>query len=85
MQLDQLIKESIAYAWNNYPNLAPFVKEHAQEMSEEVMRKHIELYVNSFSTELGEEGSLAIQTLWEYAYKAALIDNKELPIFYSDN
>jgi 1,4-dihydroxy-6-naphthoate synthase len=85
MQLDQLIKESIAYAWNNYPSLAPFVKEHAQEMSEEVMRKHIELYVNNFSTELGEEGTLAIQTLWEYAYKAALIDNKELPIFYSDN
>ena len=54
-------------------------------MSEEVMRKHIELYVNNFSTELGEEGTLAIQTLWEYAYKAKLIENKELPIFYSDN
>ena len=84
-QIDQLIKESIAYAWNNYPSLASFVKENAQEMSEEVMRKHIQLYVNDFSTDLGEEGTLAIQTLWTYAYKAQLIATEKLPIFYSDN
>lgn len=84
-QIDQLIKESIAYAWNNYPSLASFVKENAQEMSEEVMRKHIQLYVNDFSTDLGEEGTLAIQTLWTYAYKALLIATEKLPIFYSDN
>jgi 1,4-dihydroxy-6-naphthoate synthase len=85
LQIDQLIKESIAYAWNHYPELAPYVKEHAQEMSDAVMRKHIQLYVNDFSTDLGEEGTLAIQTLWDYAYKAQLIATKELPIFYSDN
>ena len=54
-------------------------------MSDAVMRKHIQLYVNDFSTDLGEEGTLAIQTLWDYAYKAQLIATKELPIFYSDN
>ena len=54
-------------------------------MSEEVMRKHIQLYVNDFSTDLGEEGTLAIQTLWTYAYKAQLITTEKLTIFYSDN
>jgi 1,4-dihydroxy-6-naphthoate synthase len=39
------------------------VREHAQEMSEDVMRKHINLYVNDYSLDLGEEGLRAVETL----------------------
>jgi 1,4-dihydroxy-6-naphthoate synthase len=62
-QVDQLIAKSVAYAFNNYPTISEFVSCHAQEMSEAVMRQHIDLYVNDFSTDMGESGKNAIETL----------------------
>ena len=81
--IDSIIKESVQYSWNNYPELAPFVKEHSQEMEEDVMRKHIDLYVNKYTTDLGETGRKAINTLFEKAKQANLL-NTSLPasIFY---
>ncbi len=62
-QVDQLIAKSVAYAFNNYPSISEYVSCHAQEMSEAVMRQHIDLYVNDFSTDMGETGKNAIETL----------------------
>ena len=63
-QMNNLIKKSIAYAYmHHYDQLADYVEEHAQEMSKEVMRKHIDLYVNAFSTDLGDAGKKAVMTL----------------------
>lgn len=62
-QIDQLIKQSIEYAFSNYPMLADYVIKHAQEMSEDVMRNHIDLYVNDFSIVLGEKGRRAIDKM----------------------
>jgi len=62
--LDALIKESVQYAFkNNYENLPEFVKSHSQEMSEKVMRQHIDLYVNDFTIDMGENGKNAITQL----------------------
>ncbi len=81
--VDAVIKDSLQYSWDNYPTLAPFVTEHAQEMDESVMRQHIDLYVNNYSTDLGEEGRKAVVTLFETAKKSGLV-KEELPgnIFY---
>ena len=62
-QVDHLIKKSIEYAFSIYPFISPYVKEHSQEMSEDVMRKHIDLYVNNYSLDLGTEGWRAIEAL----------------------
>jgi 1,4-dihydroxy-6-naphthoate synthase len=62
-QVNRLIKKSVEYAFANYPALPSFVKDHAQEMSEDVMRKHIDLYVNNNSLDLGEDGQNAINSL----------------------
>ena len=62
-QVDQLIAKSVAYAFNNYPSISEYVSCHAQEMSEAVMRQHIDLYVNDFSADMGETGKNAIETL----------------------
>ena len=62
-KIDRLIKASIEYAYSNYPALNDYIRIHSQEMSEEVMRKHIDLYVNNYSINLGEEGRSAIQKL----------------------
>ena len=60
-RVDALIKKSIEYAFSNYPLITDYVKEHSQEMEPEVMKKHIDLYVNKFSINLGKEGKNAIQ------------------------
>jgi len=62
-QIDRLIRKSIEYAFLEYPALNDYIRCHAQEMSEEVMRKHIDLYVNPYSIDLGIEGKKAILTL----------------------
>lgn len=65
-KIDSLIRASVEYSFkNNYEILSNYVKTHAQEMSEEVMRKHIDLYVNNFSVELGEAGKNAVLKLME--------------------
>lgn len=63
LKAEQLIRNSLQYAFQHYPAITGYVKEHAQAMQEEVMRKHIELYVNEYSLNLGEAGQQAIRTL----------------------
>jgi 1,4-dihydroxy-6-naphthoate synthase len=65
LKVDALIKESIEYAFSKYPELNDYIRKHSQEMSEEVMRKHIDLYVNQYSIALGSEGKEAIKKLME--------------------
>ena len=63
LKINELISKSIEFAFKNYPLLPEYVKQHAQEMSEDVLRKHIDLYVNNYSIDLGDEGKLAIESL----------------------
>ena len=65
LKINELIRKSIEYAFANYPVIADYVKEHSQEMSEDVMRQHIDLYVNNYSLNLGDEGREAIENLHE--------------------
>lgn len=63
-QVSKLIQESLAFAFNSYPEVTGYVKDHSQTMSEQVMRQHIDLYVNNYSLELGDEGKGAIMELF---------------------
>ena len=65
LKVNDLIRKSLEYAFTNYPLITDYVKQHSQEMSEEVMRQHINLYVNNYSLDLGDEGKLAIESLHE--------------------
>ncbi|MFZ1784292.1 MAG: 1,4-dihydroxy-6-naphthoate synthase [Ferruginibacter sp.] len=63
-QVDQLIRESIEYAYHHHTEtLSHFIKENAMEMSEAIMRSHINLYVNDYSINLGVSGKLAVEKL----------------------
>lgn len=65
IKVDQLIRKSLDFAFANYPAITDYVKQHSQTMSEDVMRQHIDLYVNNYSLDLGEEGKLAIENLYQ--------------------
>ena len=62
-KVSELIKRSVEYAFSKYPELTDYTREHAQAMDEKVMRQHIDLYVNNYSIDLGEDGRKAIDQL----------------------
>ena len=72
-KVDRLIRKSVEYAFANPKSGIDFIRNHAQEMSEDVMYKHIELYVNQFSINLGKEGRNAIETLFDMAKEKGII------------
>lgn len=79
--LDRVLKRSILYAFDNNSFDLPFVCEHAQEMSKEVIQKHIALYVNDFSVDLGDRGRDAVMKLLELASKRDVLKEIVYPVF----
>jgi 1,4-dihydroxy-6-naphthoate synthase len=76
-QVDSLIKKSIEYSFNNYPLISDYIKMHSQEMEEEVMKKHIDLYVNDYTIDLGDNGKNAIEKFIEIYNNNHNIENTE--------
>jgi 1,4-dihydroxy-6-naphthoate synthase len=72
-KVNRVLRRSVEYAFANRAASLPFVREHAQEMSEEVMYRHIDLYVNQYSIDLGEEGRRAVRMLFDRATATGLI------------
>ncbi len=79
--LSAAVRESLAYARANEAAIMPYVREHATEMDETVMRAHIDLYVNEFSDDIGDLGIAAVHALFERAHDAGLIDRAAEPQF----
>ncbi|MEP7277608.1 MAG: 1,4-dihydroxy-6-naphthoate synthase [Bacteroidota bacterium] len=77
-RVDVLIRQSVEYAFLHYPDLAVYVKQHSQEMEEQVMRQHIDLYVNNYSLDLGRAGKDAVKKLLE-VYKQLHPDSMAIP------
>ncbi len=63
LKIQQDIRASLDRAWEQYPELDAMVGEHAQEMNEETMMKHIQLYVNEYTMSLNEDAKKALFTM----------------------
>ncbi|NBC06544.1 MAG: 1,4-dihydroxy-6-naphthoate synthase [Bacteroidetes bacterium] len=79
--VNRVMQRSVAFAFEHPQASKDFIKQHAQEMEEAVMYKHIKLYVNDFTKQLGLEGRAAVQRLFDIAMAKGVIPNSELPIF----
>lgn len=62
-KFERVLKRSVEYALANPEESQPFVQFYAQEMSEEVTKAHINLYVNEYSVDMGNEGLAAVEKL----------------------
>lgn len=80
-KVNRIINKSIAFAFSNRKVSLPYVSAHAQAMSEEVMYRHIDLYVNDFSLELGKEGRRAVLMLIKIVKEIGLIPPSDIKIF----
>jgi 1,4-dihydroxy-6-naphthoate synthase len=81
--LNRVLRRSVEYAFAHRDASLAFVREHAQEMDDAVMYKHIDLYVNEYSVDLGIEGRRAVEVLFERAHRAQIIPPLDTELFVS--
>ena len=80
-KINRVLRRSVEYAFENPKSGLEFIRSHAQEMSEEVMYKHIDLYVNKYSVDLGVEGKKAIRLMFDTALEKNIIPEFNEDIF----
>jgi 1,4-dihydroxy-6-naphthoate synthase len=80
-RVNRVLRRSVEYAFEHRTASLEYVREHAQEMSEDVMYKHIDLYVNDYSVDLGAEGRRAVQLLFERAAATGIIPSAASNLF----
>ena len=81
--LERSLKSSVEYALAHPDEADDYIRAHSQEMSDEVCAAHIDLYVNSFSLDLGVEGKRAVTALISRAEAAGLVPRSTEPVFFS--
>ena len=80
-EIDSAIRRSLAFSRSDETAVMPYVREHAFEMSDDVMRKHIGLYVNEYSDDLGDAGIAAVNELFRRADSAGILHAATEPRF----
>jgi 1,4-dihydroxy-6-naphthoate synthase len=82
-RVNRVMRRSVEYAFANRDASLPFVRANAQAMSDEVMYKHIDLYVNEYSVDLGVDGRRAVGVLFERARNSGVIPKLKEDLFLS--
>jgi 1,4-dihydroxy-6-naphthoate synthase len=82
--VNRVMRRSVEYAFANRAASLPYVRAHAQEMSEQVMYQHIDLYVNDYSVDLGEQGRRAVEVLFDRAQRAGIVPRVERDLFLDE-
>jgi 1,4-dihydroxy-6-naphthoate synthase len=83
-QVEAMIRASLLFA-RRFPDEAwPYIRENAQEMETEVMRQHIEMFVNEFSDDAGAEGKEAIHYMLKAASEYQNLAVPAKPLFWDD-
>jgi len=75
-KISNAIKESTIYAFSHKSQCMPFIKRYAQELEDNVIKKHIDLYVNDFTIDLGKEGKKALTLLYDIGYEKGIFPKK---------
>ncbi len=75
-----VIRDSLAHARRHREETVPTMRRFAQELSDEVMFQHVDLYVNDWTTDLGDTGRAALETLDGQARRAGLGDSAAPPL-----
>jgi 1,4-dihydroxy-6-naphthoate synthase len=78
---ERALAESVDFAHAHPDIVWPTVRRHAQEMEDDVMRQHIDLYVNAFTRDYGSEGEAAIRHLLRTAEDLGIVPRSVQPLF----
>ncbi|MEO1418960.1 MAG: MqnA/MqnD/SBP family protein, partial [Bacteroidota bacterium] len=79
--LSEILRFSIQFAFDHPDQVMDYVASYAQEMDEQVMRSHIDLYVNEYSLSLGKKGKEAVRALLQTGIDMGLYPYEVVPKF----
>ncbi len=80
LQVEAGIRESLRYAYAHPEEVREYCRKHSQEMDEKVMKSHIDLYVNDFALDLGEDGLRAVRRLFAEAEARGIFPHSDKPL-----
>lgn len=82
-RIDKALRASVEFAHTNPNAVKDYIRQHAQEMDEQVMQQHIDLYVNDYTLDYMNDGEAAIVDLYQRAEAAQIIPPSSQPLFVS--
>ena len=80
-KVEAMIRASVAYAFAHPRASQAYIRAHAQELAETVIRQHIELYVNEYTRDIGAQGEAAARLLLERARRVGMVPDMARPLF----
>ncbi len=82
-KIDGLLRQSVEYAFSHRSEPVSYIRRHAQEMEDSVINRHIDLYVNDYSLDIGQDGVQAVEELFRRAEERGIINHSNKPLFAS--
>jgi 1,4-dihydroxy-6-naphthoate synthase len=79
--VNEILKQSVEFAFADRPAPMSYIKAHSQELSDSVINRHIDMYVNDFSIDPGQEGEKAVKELISRAEDSGIIPKVKQPLF----
>jgi len=83
-RIEGAVRDSVSWAFDHPGEADGYIRHHAQEMAPDVIRRHIELYVNDFTLDLGKEGEAAVAALFAEARSKGFFPETSVPLFASN-
>jgi len=80
-QTESLIRGSVSYGFSNRQETKEYIRSHSQELEESVIDRHIQLYVNDYSLDIGDDGVHAVQELLRRATEQGIVPPSSQPLF----
>ncbi|HNN05482.1 MAG TPA: menaquinone biosynthesis protein, partial [Leptospiraceae bacterium] len=84
IEIDKTLRKSLALSWGNPEKAQKYILENSQEKNLEVVQAHINLYVNSFTDDLGAEGKKAVLELQKQAVQAGILPSERNDLFLEE-
>lgn len=79
-KVQDVIRDSLEFALADRNAALPTMRKYAQEFDDEVLMKHVDLYVNEWTTDLGTTGNNALQQLSRRAQSIGLVAQSQSSI-----
>ncbi|MFZ3123411.1 MAG: 1,4-dihydroxy-6-naphthoate synthase [Thermodesulfovibrionales bacterium] len=79
-KVERLIMGSVLYAMSRRDEPVKYIKEHSQELDDSVIDEHINLYVNDYSIDIGDEGIMTVRKLLDMAEERGIIKKSANPL-----
>jgi len=79
-EIEADIRKSLKYAFAHNAEPKSYIKKHSQEVQDSVIEQHIDLYVNDYSLDIGDDGLKAVEELFRMSEEKGIIETSSSPL-----